>query len=170
MTFLASHAGLLDGFRAEACFTLDYSLARMLHATRQLDEQQLWSRPHSEMNAVGNILLHVAGNLRQWIVVGCDPTHTMRDDRNRPSEFAQREPIPTAVLINRLEQTVQQAKDVIRSLDEAELLRTRHIQVGDITALGAIWHSVAHLEGHAQETIYAARLILGADYRFKDHY
>lgn len=168
--FIPSHESFRDGFKVEACFTLDYSLARITHCVGQLSDDQVWSRPRPEMNAIGNVLLHVAGNLRQWIVVGCDPTGVKRDERDRPAEFAQRDPIPKTVLVDRLTQTVEEAKATIRSLDERELLRTRHIQVGPVTALGAIWHSVAHLEGHAQETIYATRLILGAAYRFKDQY
>ncbi|MCC6581672.1 MAG: hypothetical protein IT440_14665, partial [Phycisphaeraceae bacterium] len=50
------------------------------------------------------------------------------------------------------------------------LLRTRFVQVSDVTGMGAVFHSVAHLEGHAQELIYACRLLLGEDYRFKNTY
>ncbi len=168
--FIAEHADFLDGVKAEACFTLDYSLARMLHCVEQLDDAQLWSRPRPEMNAIGNILMHVAGNLRQWIVVGCDPAGTTHDDRNRPAEFAQRDPIAAAALIGQLQRTVDQAKATILALDEKQMLRPRFVQVGQVTALGAIWHSVSHLEGHTQETIYATRLLLGPAYRFKDLY
>ena len=168
--FLPHHAALLPAFRDEACFTLDYARDRILHAALQLADEQLWSRPRPAMNALGNILLHVRGNLTQWIIVGCDPTGTKRDERDRPAEFARRDVVPGTRLVGDLRATVDEAKATIAALDERELLRPRVIQGFTVTAIGAVWHSVAHLEGHAQESIYAARLILGDRYRFKDAY
>jgi hypothetical protein len=165
--FLATHASIPAGFRAESCFTLDYSRDRMLHAVGQLSEEDVWWRPRPEMNAVGNILLHVCGNMRQWIV--CTLTGRL-DRRDRPSEFSRREPILKGVLVEKLQTTVEEAKAAIEGASDAELLRTRFVQVGDITGLGAVYHSVAHLEGHAQEVIYATRLRLGERYVFRNQY
>ena len=167
MKMHTQYANAAEGFKREACFTLDYSRDRLLHAAGQLTDEQVWSRPHPEMNAVGNILLHVSGNLRQWIVcgVGGEP-----DDRDRPAEFAQRQVIALDVLSEKLRNTVEEAKAAIVACSESGLLSMRTIQGFETTGLGAIFHSVSHLEGHAQETIYAARLILGDGYRFKDVY
>lgn len=165
--WIDTHESIPEGIRREMCFTLDYSLARIAHCVEQLSDEDLWWRPHPKMNAVGNILLHVAGNLRQWIVSGVGGEE---DTRERDAEFAQRETIPKAVLMGRLTSTVDEARAAIRNASDAELLRTRYVQVADVTGLGAIVHSVAHLEGHAQEIIYATRLRLGDRYRFKDLY
>jgi len=154
-------------FRGEACYTLDYSRDRLLHCLHQLSDEQLWSRPCEEMNAVGNVVLHVCGNLRQWLVAGLADAP---DTRDRAAEFAQREPIPRDELVARLTAAVDEAKAAIIAADDDTLLCPRYIQIARVTGLGAIWHSVAHLEGHAQETIYATRLILGDAYRFKDAY
>ena len=65
---------------------------------------------------------------------------------------------------------VDDAKQTLHSLNKAHLLEPRTIQGLDVTGIGAVWHSVSHLEGHAQETIFAARLLLGDAYRFKEQY
>lgn len=163
------HRDLLTGTKAEAAFTLGYSRDRMLHALGQLSEDQLWWRPHESMNAAGNIVLHVCGNLLQWIVVGVGRGGD-GDERDRPSEFTVRGGHTVDQLSEQLRATVAEAIDVIETVDEAELLRARHVQIGRVTGLGAVWHSVAHLEGHAQEMIYLTRLQLGDGYRFKDVY
>jgi len=156
-----------QAFRGEACYTLDYSRDRILHCLHQLRDEQLWSRPREPMNAIGNVVLHVCGNLRQWLVAGLTDAP---DTRDREAEFAQRQIIPRDELVAMLTAAVDEAKAAIIAADDDQLLRPRYIQVARVTGLGAVWHSVAHLEGHAQETIYATRLILGPSYRFKDSY
>lgn len=173
MQFQTRYHGAVDAFKREACFTLDYSRDRMLHCVGQLSSDQLWHRPHPEMNAVANIVLHVCGNLTQWITVGCDPMQSMPDQRDRPAEFAARpdDNAPGAeALATKLCVVVDDAKATIRDLNKDDLLEAREVQGFPVTGMGAIWHSVSHLEGHAQETIYATRLILGEAYRFKDRY
>ncbi|MEM6333584.1 MAG: DUF1572 family protein [Planctomycetota bacterium] len=163
------HANLLSGTRAEAVFTLGYSRDRMLHALGQLSDEQVWWRPHLEMNAAGNVVLHVCGNLRQWVVVGAG-RGGVGDERDRPSEFAARGGHGGDALAEMLRGAVGEAIAAIEKIDEAELLAARRVQMTEVTGLGAVWHSVAHLEGHAQEMIYLVRLQLGAAYRFKDVY
>jgi len=165
--FIPSHPSLVEAVKREACFTLDYSRDRMLHAVEQLSEVDLWWRPYDQANAVGNIVLHVCGNLRQWIVSGVGGAG---DTRDRPGEFAHRHSIAKVELVDRLRCTVDEAKAAIDGQDEAALLRTRFVQLADVTGVGAVFHSVAHLEGHAQEVIYIARLRLGERYRFKNVY
>lgn len=167
MQMHATHASIPEAFRRESCFTLDYSRDRMFHALEQLGDDQAWWRPHESMNAAGNIVLHVCGNLHQWIVSGVGGA---ADTRDRHGEFAQRAAIPVMELRSRLQATVDQAKAAITHANDEELLRTRFIQITNCTGLGAVYHSVAHFEGHAQEMIYIARLRLGDRYRFKDIY
>lgn len=156
-----------DAFREEMIATLASSRDRLLHCLNQLDDAQAWHRPRDEMNSVANIVLHVCGNLRQWIVCGVGG---VTDDRDRPAEFAARGGFTRDELAARLRATVDEAQATIRGVEDADLARERFVQIGEVTAIGAIIHSVAHLEGHAQETIYATRLLLGPAYRLKDVY
>lgn len=165
--FHESHDDMIAGFLAEVVFTLETSRDRMLHAAGQLSDHDLWWRPHEEANAVGNIMRHVCGNLRQWIIAGVGGSEDVRD---RPNEFLQRRGPSGVELAQQLRQTVSESIRVIRGLDESALLTTRHIQHWPVTGLGAVMHSMTHFEGHAQEIIYVARLRLGSGYRFKDVY
>ena len=201
MHFHTDYPGAVAAFKGEASFTLDYSRDRILHCLAQLTVDQVWHRHHADtpqpMNAIGNTVLHVAGNLRQWItpapapgsqgnnsalgsqdhptVAGSEHKNTVPfDDRDRPAEFAATADNPVAgrpdQLAGHLRAAVDHAKAAIASLNKDHLLEPRIIQGFEVTGMGAIWHSVAHLEAHAQETIFATRLILGPAYQFKDHY
>ena len=170
MKFETDYPGAVAAFKGEAAFTLDYSRDRMLHCLEQLNETQVWQRAAPDMNAVGNVVLHVCGNLRQWITAGCDPTQSLPDDRDRPAEFAATGGSTPDQLAERLRAAVDDAKQTLACLNKDHLLEPRTVQGFEVTGMGAVWHSVSHLEGPAQETVFATRLILGGAYRFKDQY
>jgi hypothetical protein len=138
-------------------------LGRIEHCVGQLNDGQVWWRPHGSMNSVGNILLHLCGNLRQWVVSGVGG---VPDTRDRPTEFAERGPMPRDELIRRLEAVVAEADAALAALDESRLLEPRRVQGFDETVLSAIWGALEHLSGHAQEVVYVTRLQLGESYRF----
>lgn len=138
--------------------------AQIVHAVSQLSDGDIWWRPFEEQNAVGNILLHLCGNMGQWLVSGVGGAP---DTRDRPSEFAERRQIPKSELLAKLSQVVAAADEAIVRCSDAELLRVRHVQHGPQTGMAAIFHSVSHLIGHAQEIVYITRLRLGTKYVFR---
>lgn len=116
------------------------------------------------MNSIGNLLIHLAGNLRQWIVAGVgDET----DIRKRQSEFDERGPMPKEEVLHKLETVLEQAESVIRNVTAGDLLKRNRIQGHDVTKMGAVWHSITHFQGHVQEIIGMTRQQLGAEYEFE---
>jgi hypothetical protein len=148
----------------EAGRELDDALGKIVHCLDQLDEAQIWSRPYALMNSIGNLLLHLDGNLTQWIVGGVGGAP---DRRNRPGEFAERGPIPKTDLVRRLKVAVAAANAALEGASGAELAAVRRIQGFEVTGLGAIFHSVPHFRGHAQEIVHMTRRILGDGYRIQ---
>src|SRR5690349_13879202 len=87
----------------QAATELGKALDRIKHCLAQLSDEQMWQRPQASMNSIGNLILHLCGNVRQWIVSGLGGA---RDNRNRPAEFAEHGPIPKEELIHRLDAVV----------------------------------------------------------------
>jgi hypothetical protein len=135
---------------------------RIKHCLGQLDDAQVWWRPRETMNSIGNLLLHLCGNVRQWIIGG---VRGLPDDRNRPQEFAQRGPLPKEQLLRRLETVVREADEVLATVTDSQLLEPRRIQGFDETVLSALFDSIAHFNGHTQEIVCITRLQLGEAYR-----
>jgi uncharacterized damage-inducible protein DinB len=133
------------------------------HCLSQLDDGQVWWRPKESMNSIANLVLHLAGNLQQWIVSGVGGA---QDARNRPLEFSERTPIPKQQLSQRLSATVSRADEVLAQVNDAKLLEPRRIQGFEETVLSAIFETLAHFNGHTQEIVYITRLQLGDGYRF----
>src|SRR5262245_27707922 len=98
---------------------------RLRTCSESLTDDQVWWRPNEASNSVGNLLLHLNGNVQQWIVAAFD---RLADTRDRPAEFAQREHLAAAAVLDRLGQTLERASNVLSRLTEADLLATYQIQ------------------------------------------
>jgi hypothetical protein len=146
----------------EAANELTSALGKIKHCLGQLTEAQVWWRSHPSLNSIGNLILHLCGNVRQWIVAGLGGAV---DDRNRPAEFAERGPIPKDELLSRLDTILSEAKAVLGKPTAYQLLEVRRIQGFDLTGLAAIFDSVPHFRGHTQEIIHLTRLQLGDAYQ-----
>jgi hypothetical protein len=147
----------------EAAHELGSALGKIKHCLGQLDDRQIWWRAQPSLTSIGNLILHLCGNLRQWIVAGLGGA---ADVRNRPAEFAEQGPIPKADLLHRLETVVREAQEVLGKQTARQLLEVRRIQGSNITGLTAIFDSVPHFRGHTQEIIHMTREQLGDAYQF----
>src|SRR5687768_10101669 len=90
-------------------------------AVLPLPDDVIWQRPNEQSNSIGNLLLHLSGNIRQWIVSGIGGAP---DSRHRASEFTAREGRGAAELVADLEQTLRDADAVLAQLDEKKLKKT----------------------------------------------
>jgi hypothetical protein len=156
-------ADLAAALGVAASHELTKALDRIKHCLAQLTDEQVWQRPADSMNSVGNLILHLCGNLRQWIVAGIGGE---KDERQRPKEFSERGPISKMEMVRRLDEVVAQAQDALTKASAHDLLRQRCIQGFDVNGLEAIFDSVPHFRGHTQEIIHMTRLQLGDAYKF----
>jgi uncharacterized damage-inducible protein DinB len=130
----------------------------------ELSEDEVWWRPNAQSNSVGNMLLHLSGNVQQWILAGVGRA---TDTRQRQKEFDARGPIAKGDLLKNLEEKVRDAKAVLQKVDEAELLSTRHIQAyDDVTVLEAVFHVVEHFSYHTGQIVYVTKLLKESDLQF----
>ncbi len=111
---------------AAAAHELDSALLRIKHCLDQLNDEQVWRRSQPSLNSIGNVILHLCGNLRQWIVAGLAGAP---DVHNRPAEFAERGPVPKDELMRSLEVVVEEAKRVLTGVDARQVAEVRRIQV-----------------------------------------
>jgi hypothetical protein len=138
--------------------------AKIEHCLAQLDDEQIWWRPRDEMNSIANLMLHLSGNLGQWVIsaVGGRP-----DVRNRPAEFADRSRRCKDEITSVLKATLAQVDEVLSRMRPDELLQPRKVQGFDETAFSAALHAAVHFQGHVQEIIHMTRAQLGDSYRFE---
>jgi uncharacterized damage-inducible protein DinB len=131
---------------------------RLRGCVESLTDEQVWWRPNEASNSVGNLLLHLNGNVRQWLVTSFNGGE---ETRNRPAEFAERQVIPAAALLRILGATVEEASVVLSRLTETDLIGTRHIQGHTVTGLYAVYHVVEHFGMHYGQMLYISKLVRG---------
>jgi uncharacterized damage-inducible protein DinB len=161
------HDQLASAFLAEARDQFQNCHRRLAHCLDQLSDEQIWWRADERLNSIGNLLLHVTGNMRQRILslIGDEP-----DTRDRDAEFAERRHVPGTELRQALDDTMRRVDALLESVDAQRLLETRryHMLKGEVegTVLTLIAQTAAHLTGHTQEIIAYTRMQLGERYRF----
>ncbi|HEX9631671.1 MAG TPA: DinB family protein [Gemmatimonadales bacterium] len=129
----------------------------------QLSDDDLWWRPNEGSNSIGNLLLHLAGNIRQWIVSGVGGAP---DARRRQAEFDERGPLPRAELLERFTTALSDADRVLGTLDPAVLAQDRKIQGRDTNVFHAIYHVIEHFGMHTGQIMYITKLRTGRDLGF----
>jgi uncharacterized damage-inducible protein DinB len=154
-------SGLAEHFVAKSVALLEGDfMPKIEAAVGSVSDQDAWWRPHEASNSIANLLLHLNGNVTQWIVggVGGRPHH-----RARQQEFDERAALPVRELLGRLTATVAEAAAIIRQQTDASLLERRHIQGYDLTVLEAVYHVVEHFSMHTGQIIMLAKMRHGQD-------
>jgi uncharacterized damage-inducible protein DinB len=153
-------------FRLLAAKTLRQHMGRIEICVASLTEDQIWARGSQNENAIGNLCLHLAGNVGQWILsaLGGEP-----DLRTREAEFAARSGVTGAELTARLRDTIDTAIRIVEALSPDQLAAQHVIQNYQVTALGAVFHVVEHFAQHTAQIILLTKIFTGADLGFYRH-
>ena len=136
---------------------------RLHGCVESLTQEQAWWRPNEASNSIGNLILHLNGNVRQWLIASFNH---LEDARSRPAEFAERQLIPPTALLEKLGSTIQEASAVLSRLTEADLLSTFHIQGYTVSGLQAVYQVVEHFGMHYGQILYITKLVRGEDLGF----
>lgn len=145
---------------------LEQLQSRIDDCLRRLGYEQIWRRGSEAENAVGNLVLHLCGNLRQWIgsaVAG------LPDVRDRDGEFAARGGVEPDELRRRLAAAISEAAGTIRGLDPERLLNPVEVQHYQLTVLEAVYHVVEHFAQHTGQILFATKQMTGQDLGYYRH-
>jgi uncharacterized damage-inducible protein DinB len=146
---------------------IDDFLPKIERCLERLTDDQIWSRPNDHSNSIGNLVLHLCGNARQWIVCGVGGA---ADSRDRNAEFAQRDVIARAELQRLLEYTLREVDGTLQQYDADRLLENRTIQGSSVSVLEAILHVVEHFSMHTGQILMLTKMFTNTDlafYQFK---
>jgi uncharacterized damage-inducible protein DinB len=158
---------------AAARIFMDFSVRKLELLTNriescldELNEEQVWARGGENENAAGNLVLHLCGNVRQWIVSGVGGTP---DKRERDAEFAARDGASISDLKRRLREITDESAAVLRQIPTARLTERVTIQNYDVGVLEAIYHVVEHFSMHTGQIIFLTKMLTGDDLGFYQH-
>ena len=150
--------------QARELVTQEY-LPKIERSLEQLSDEQVWWRANDKSNSIGNLILHISGNARQWIVSGLGGEH---DDRKRDAEFSERRILPRSDLLAHLRKAVSDFDQTLERFDTERLLDQFQIQGNATTALEAILHVTEHFSMHTGQIILLAKMLADVDLVFYD--
>jgi hypothetical protein len=136
---------------------------RLRQSVETLTDEQVWWRPNATSNSIGNLILHLNGNVTQWLV---DSFNRDEDKRNRPEEFAAEGGLTAADLLAKLGATMDRAARVLDRLTVDELLAPYEIQGYHVHGLDAVYQVVEHFGLHYGQIAYITKSLTDRDLGF----
>jgi uncharacterized damage-inducible protein DinB len=142
---------------------IDESVPRIHKCLDRLSEEELWLRPNDQVVSVGNLVLHLLGNVRQYILSGLGGA---ADHRRRSSEFAETGPIPGAELRSRMDALMAEVERTLGEIDPASLLAMRRVQGFEESGLSILVHVVEHFSYHVGQITYFVKSRQAVDMQY----
>jgi len=151
---------------ASRLFLIDDFLPKLKHCLEDMSDEDLWWRPNEQSNSAGNLVLHLCGNMKQWILNSMGGSAFQRD---RDREFSERRAVSKAELIASISGTVTDVDSVLGRLSQPELLERFPVQAYSPSKLQAVYHVVEHFSYHLGQILYIYKMRTGKDPGFYRH-
>ncbi len=142
---------------------IEESVPRIKASLQQLSEAEIWQRPNEQTVSVGNLVLHLCGNVRQWILTGLGG---QPDTRQRSEEFSEPGPLPAEKLIRDLDSLMAAVDRVLAQMTPEQWVARRTVQGFDETGIGILIHVVEHFSYHTGQIVYAVKSRKNVDLKF----
>ena len=154
---------LASEFMDQAIYRMSENTERVKACLEVISEEELWLRPTSVSNSIGNLILHLAGNMRQYIVssLGRRPDHRQRD-----SEFSTEGGFTKEELLTHFLSNYEEVVAVLRSLTDQDLLESKSVQVYNLSGIGHILHVVEHYSYHTGQIAFWTKQLRNQDLGF----
>lgn len=150
-------------FIEQSIFRLEENPPRILKCLNRLSKEQVWLKPNPSSNSIGNLILHLCGNISQYILSSLGE---LPDQRQRDLEFSAKGGFNKKELFEKFDTVIKKSAAVIRDCDEASLLKIRSVQGFDLSGIGIIIHVVEHLTYHTGQIAYWTKILKDEDLGF----
>ncbi len=156
---------LILEFKQNSIFRLNESARMVKIALENITERQLWERPNTNSNSIGNLLLHLRGNITQYAISSLG---NLPDERKRDEEFEATQGGTKKELLTMLEDTVDKAKGTIQNATAQQLVHKREVQGFEFSGIGVIIHVVEHFSYHTGQIAFWVKQLNQEDLGFYD--
>lgn len=148
-----------------ALYRMDESTRMIQKSLFEISEEELWQKPNDSLNSIANLILHLCGNITQYIISSLGEKE---DVRNRDAEFSAKASVDKKEVLNQLEQTVDTAKRVIFDANISQLLKVRSVQGFTFSGVGVIIHAIEHYSYHTGQIAFWVKQLKNKDLGFYD--
>ena len=150
-------------FIDQSIFRIHENTPRIEKCLNELSEEDIWRKPNASSNSIGNLVLHLCGNITQYIIASLGHK---KDNRNRGLEFSSLDRYNKWMLISKLKTTIDLSVDILNQLTEADLMEVRRVQCFDLSGIGIIIHVTEHYSYHTGQIAFWTKILKDKDLQF----
>jgi len=150
-------------FIQQSVYRITENTNRVIKCLQEIEETEIWQRPNENSNSIGNVILHLCGNIRQYIISSLSETE---DVRVRDIEFSTKEGFRKEELIAKLKNIVDEAINIIEKADDKSLIKIYSVQGFNLSGIGIIIHVTEHYSYHTGQIVFWIKLLKNKDLRF----
>lgn len=162
---MSSEEKIVEELVKNALYRMDESTRMIKRSLAEISEEELRLKPNDSLNSIANLILHLCGNITQYIISSLGETE---DIRNRDLEFSANTGGNKSELLGKLEETVETAKRVIFDASQEQLLKVRSVQGFSFSGIGVIIHAVEHYSYHTGQIAFWTKQLKNKDLGFYD--
>ncbi len=155
----------VQDFKENILYRIDESTRMIQIAFSKITDEYLWERSNNSSNSLGNQILHVCGNMTQYVI---SSVGEQEDRRDRDAEFDATEGYDKNVLLEKLKVTVTQVKEIIQNATEEQLLKKRYVQGFHFSGMGCVIHAVEHYSYHTGQIAFWIKELIDKPLGFYD--
>lgn len=154
---------LIEELVDNAVYRMEESTRMIQMSLKQISDQEVWLRPNESLNSIANLMLHLCGNITQYVISSLGESE---DNRERDLEFMTEKGYNKSELMTKLEETVDRAKAIINSANLEQLLKIREVQGFTLSGVGVILHAVEHYSYHTGQIAFWVKQLKNKDLGF----
>ena len=136
------------------------NIPRLKKCLEELTDVQIWYRPNQHSNSIGNLVLHLCGNVRQWVVAGLGKN---TDIRQRQKEFDEKGPISVEKMLKDLDELIVEVDQILNKITPYDLLEVRNVQGYQESGLSILLHIAEHFSYHVGQMTYIVKMLKDMD-------
>ncbi|QCW99820.1 DUF1572 domain-containing protein [Aggregatimonas sangjinii] len=160
---MSNEERIVEELVKNALFRMDESTRMIRKSLTEISEQELWLKPNASLNSIANLILHLCGNMTQYIIASLGESE---DVRNRDMEFSSHATGNKAQILEQLERTVDEVRRIIFDADVKQLVKVRSVQGFSFSGVGVIMHAVEHYSYHTGQIAFWVKLLKNKDLGF----
>jgi len=162
---MSNEEKIIEELVKNSLYRMDESTRMIRKCLDQISEEELWLKPNDSLNSIGNLILHLSGNITQYVIASLGETE---DNRNRDLEFSKQGGLTKSEVLKKLTDTVDLAKRVIFDAKLNQFLRIRSVQGFTFSGIGVIIHAVEHYSYHTGQIAFWVKQLKNKDLGFYD--
>jgi uncharacterized damage-inducible protein DinB len=142
---------IIQEFKEQILHRMDESSRMIGLSLEKVSEEDIWRRPTETSNSIGNLILHLCGNITQYTIASLGD---QADTRQRDLEFQAKDGLKKEELLNMLDKVVGEAKETIQQAPFEELMRKREVQGFNFSGIGIMIHVTEHYSYHTGQIAF----------------